>query len=233
MQAHGGEVLNAMRLEVVYIGFEGEDGSPSFDVFLDWLLASDYWGILRQYGVNAGSRVGSVRIPRSAIIPEGLAKNGLIDSEDMDSLLWSAIEGFSPSMDGGADAATDGGPRLLPEADAYVFFLPNGVNVSLGNRGGHVFQTCTDAGGYHTAPGTRPFAVIPPCSDGRSALSVSHELAEMATDPFPGRGWYSDKDVQNAGGEIGDLCNEVVRDTVEGWSVTQLWSNADGDCEPN
>jgi hypothetical protein len=55
----------------------------------------------------------------------------------------------------------------------------------------------------------------------------------MATDPFPGEGWYSDKDIDNSGGEIADLCNEVVPRGVDGWAVTQLWSNADGDCEPN
>ncbi len=47
--------------------------------------------------------------------------------------------------------------------------------------------------------GSRVAAVIPPCSLGRSALAMSHEMAEMATDPIPGGGWYSDKDNANAG----------------------------------
>ena len=55
----------------------------------------------------------------------------------------------------------------------------------------------------------------------------------MATDPVPGNGWFSDKDADNAGGEIGDLCNQSAPHGADGWDVTQLWSNADGDCEPN
>jgi hypothetical protein len=239
MQPHEHEVLASMRLQVVYLGFEGQDGAPSFDAFLQWLVTSDYWGIMQQYGVGTGSIAGSVRIPASAVIPPEAVKNGLLTAEDLDAFVHDAIHGAA----GGTDAGPDGGDAsdassdatltpLIPIADAYLFFLPVGVNVDLGERGGHVFQTCVDAGGYHSWDGAEPYAVIPPCSFGRSPLAVSHELAEMATDPLPNQGWYSDKDVDNAGGEIADLCNQAVPGGVLGWSVTQLWSNADGDCEP-
>jgi hypothetical protein len=111
--------------------------------------------------------------------------------------------------------------------------LPEGVNVDLGVRSGLVLQTCINVGGYHSNDGVEAYAVIPPCALGRNPLAISHELAEMATDPWPGSGWYSEKDKDPAGGEVADLCDEVVSQGVEGWTVTQLWSNADGDCEPN
>ncbi len=234
MQPHSHRVLAAMRLQVVYLGMEGDGGAPSFDEFIDWLLASDYWAIMEQYGVGHGQRVGSVRIAPSGVIPAGAVKNGLLLPEDLETFVYGAIHPAS-STDGGldADAADDGGSvPLIPIADAYLIFLPNNVNVDLGERGGHVFQTCVDTGGYHSHDGAEPYAVIPPCAFGRSALAVSHELAEMATDPLPGTGWFSDKDIDNAGGEIGDLCNQPVSRGVDGWLVTQLWSNADGDCEP-
>lgn len=111
-----------------------------------------------------------------------------------------------------------------------MLIVPDGVNVTTPGANGETWTTCQETGGYHFWDQLEPYAVIPPCSFGRSAWAVSHELAEMATDPFPGSGWYSDADVEPAGGEIGDLCNFSV--TVAGWSVTSLWSNKDGSCIP-
>jgi hypothetical protein len=102
------------------------------------------------------------------------------------------------------------------------------VDVSFGSQG----QTCIQAAGYHAFDGEEPYIIIPSCNVGRRTFTVSHELAEMATDPT-NDGWYSDKDVGLAGGEVGDLCNMPVPYDISGWSVTQLWSNADGDCEPH
>ena len=240
MTAHEKRVLRAMRLQAVYIGFEGGDGAPDFDEFHRWLLSSSYWSLMKQYGVGMGIFAGSVRVSTTAAFPATLVKNGLITAEDLDTRVFELIHGSPSPADAGADSEAgssggDSGARLplLPAAEAYIFFLPNGVNVSLGERGGHTFKTCVEAGGYHSFDGAEPYAIIPPCSFGRSPLAVSHELTEMATDPFPGGGWYSDADVDNAGGEIGDLCNQRVPHGVEGWSVTQLWSNADGRCQPD
>ena len=240
LEPHQHRVLKSMRLVVVYIGDESAGGPQSFDTFVDWLLTSDYWGIMQQYGVGKGSRVTSLRIPVSSVIPEGAVTKGLITAEDLELAVHAAIHpaGLDAGVDASGDAAEEASvdaspPPALPLADAYIFFLPVGVNVNLGQRGGHVFQTCIDAGGYHAFDGEEPYAIIPPCTLGRSALAVSHELAEMATDPFPNQGWFSTKDVENAGGEIGDLCNQVAPGGADGWDVTQLWSNADGDCEPN
>jgi hypothetical protein len=175
------------------------------------------------------------------VIPDAAVKKGLITSEDLEFAVHLLLHPERPDAgsdpdatpaEAGADASAPWLPSPVPPGDAYLFFLPAGVNVDLGERGGHVFQTCIDAGGYHAFDGEEPYAIIPPCSLGRSPLAVSHELAEMATDPFPGGGWFSDKDVTNAGGEIGDLCNQVAVHGTDGWDVTQLWSNADGDCEP-
>ncbi len=242
LEPHKHKVLTGMRLMVVYIGDESAGGVPSFDAFVDWLLTSDYWAIMQQYGVGAGTRVTSVRVPASSIIPEGAVTKGLITAEDLELAVHAAIHpdvpdgGVSDAASDASDAAAADAGLPLPTvalADAYLFFLPAGVNVNLGQRGSKVYQTCIDAGGYHAFDGAEPYAIIPPCTLGRSPLAVSHELAEMATDPVPNQGWYSPKDVDNAGGEIGDLCNQVARRGADGWDVTQLWSNADGDCEPN
>ena len=252
LEPHQHQVLSAMRITVVYIGDDGVDGAESFDAFIDWLLNSDYWGLMAQYGVGPGTRVSSQRIPRSSIIPFSDVVGGLITAEALEAAVHAYVHaGASGAVDGGSsggadasasDAAseaglsTDAAPPPDPTVslgDAYIFFLPNGVNVNLGQRGMHTFQTCIDAGGYHAHDGAEPYAIIPPCVLGRSALAVSHELAEMVTDPVPGKGWYSPKDIDTGGGEIGDLCNQTAPHGADGWDVTQLWSNADGDCEPN
>jgi hypothetical protein len=253
LEPHQHKVLNRMRLMVVYIGDEPSGGAQSFDAFVDWLLMSDYWGIMQQYGVGKGTRVTSMRVPLSSVIPDGAVTKGLITAEDLEAAVRAAIHpegadagadasdeaGIDASDEAGIDASDEAGidagqpPPTVSLADAYIFFLPVGVNVNLGQRGNHVFQTCIDAGGYHAFDGVEPYAIIPPCTLGRSALAVSHELAEMATDPFPSQGWYSPKDEANGGGEIGDLCNQIAPHGADGWDITQLWSNADGDCEPN
>jgi hypothetical protein len=253
MEPHQRQVLAAMRVAIVYIGDDGIDGAESFDAFIDWLLISDYWALMKQYGVGSGTRVSSVRVPRSSILPFSAVSGGLITAEDLEAAVSAYIhagrgDAGVDASGGGADASAaldgsgeggsieDATPPPDPTvalADAYIFFLPNGVNVSLGQRGAHVFQTCIDAGGYHAFDGAVPYAIIPPCALGRSALAVSHELAEMVTDPVPGKGWYSPADIESGGGEIGDLCNQTAPHGADGWGVTQLWSNADGDCEPN
>ena len=253
MKPHAKQVLPHLRLVAVYFGAAGAEGSVSFDGFMSWLVSSDYWKTMQQYGVGPGTFVGSVRLEWHSVFEQGATPSKLIDSDALARTVFALLHpGAVSSADAGGDdgaanddsgldaSDTDGGSlpvdssapptSLIPEADAYIFFLPNGVNVSFPGPTGGTWQTCVEAGGYHSFDGSEPYAIMPPCSLGRSGLAISHEIAEMATDPNPGLGWFSDADVDNAGGEIGDLCNEPV--TVEGWSVTQLWSNADGDCEP-
>lgn len=214
----------AACVRVVYIGEEGVDGAPSIDPFVNWVLNSDYWGILQEYGVNAGSFDGSTRVPTSSVFLPGMVQNKLIPSEVLDARI---LEILHPSLDGGpGDSGADGGGPLIPRSWTYLFVLPDNVNVSLPEGG----QTCIQALGYHDHDGKEPYIIIPPCKFGRSPMTIAHELAEMATDPLPYAGWYSNADEENAGGEIGDLCNVPVR--VLGWTVTQLWSNTNGMCVP-
>ena len=46
-------------------------------------------------------------------------------------------------------------------------------------------------------------------------------------------GWFSDNEAdRKLGVEIADLCNTPVPRGVDGWLVTQLWSNVEGRCVP-
>jgi hypothetical protein len=239
MTPHGGVVLSSPHIWAIYVGTQGVDLSPSYDAYLSWLVTStDWWSLLDQYGVHYGVLDGSTIIDTATFFPQGMiSSSGTVNWYALDQRVEKIIHALPPPPqdDGGvadAGAADDGGDAgdgstttlpSIPKADGYIVFLPDGVNVDLGGEG----MTCQNVGGYHSYDGTEPYSIIPPC---RYRISVSHEIAEMVTDPLPGQGWYSDGDINNGGGEIGDLCNWLTYASNQ--QVTALWSNKDGDCEP-
>ncbi len=220
---HDNVVLSAMALGVVYIGAADAGGAPSEDTILNWLLGSPYWLYLDEYGIGNGSIAGSIRIPISSLLqPADIDVNGLVDALVLSARVAEAIH--SGAADSSASAIN------IPGAQAYAIYLPDGVNVALGHRGSYTYQTCIDANGYHGYDGFEPYAILPPCDEGRSLYAAAHELAEVATDPQPYKGWASDTDIPMNGGEIADLCAAKVMQ--EGVIVTQLWSNQVNGCIP-
>ena len=233
---HGGPTLKQMRLRIVYIGEDGVDAAPNVDDFATWLLTSSWWRLLREYGIEEGSLDPSVRVPFAAMFPPGVVVDGLVHTTEFDKRVLALLHPIKPDAGapdaGDAGAAFDGG-SLVPTSDSYLFMLPNGVNISLGEVGSRTFQTCIDSGGYHAHDGLDAYAVIPPCRTGRSALTLSHEIAEVATNPSVVDGWFSDNEAdRKLGVEIADVCNTPVPRGVDGWLVTQLWSNVEGRCVP-
>jgi hypothetical protein len=230
---HGGQTLSRMRLRIVYIGEEGVDAAPKVDDFATWLLTSSWWRLLREYGIEEGTLDPSVRVPYATMFPPDVVVDGLVSSTAFDKRVLALLH--PPPPDAGAlDAGStvDAGP-LVPQSDGYLFMLPNGVNISLGEQGSRTFQTCIDSGGYHAHDGLDAYAVIPPCRTGRSAQTLSHEIAEIATNPTVQDGWFSDDEAdRKLGVEIADVCNNPVPRGVDGWLVTQLWSNVEGRCVP-
>ncbi len=209
MTPHQGVVLSSMQLRALYVG-SGQNVPKNFDTLLTWMVTStNYWSILAQYGVGYGSFIDGVAVDSTTFFQPNDIQGGFIDSWTLESRIKTAIAAL-PAPESGA-------------ANAYIVFLPSGVNVNLG--GG---DTCSWALGYHSHDGIEPYSVIPAC--GAFPVTVTHEIAEMVTDPIPSAGWYSDADIDPAGGEVGDLCNFPVN--FDGYYVTELWSNADGDCEP-
>jgi hypothetical protein len=220
---HEGIMLPKMQLGIVYVGDVDAGGAPVDDPDIDWLLGSLYWLYLDEYGIDNGAVAGSVRVPQSTFFQPGdLDGNGLVDVMVLQTRLAQALHG---DADAGLASTID-----LPGAEAYLVFLPDGVNVALGHNGTYTYRTCIDANGYHAYDGLEPYAVLPPCTEGRSLYAASHELTEMATDPQPYDGWVSDVDIPVNGGEVADLCAEKI--LQEGVEVTRLWSNQAGRCMP-
>jgi hypothetical protein len=221
---HDGTIVPTLALGIVYVGDVDAGGPPNNGTDLQWLLGSPYWLWLDEYGIQSGTIAGTVRIATSALIqPSDVdTSTGLIGI----GVLQIRIE---QALQGNPDAGTT--PAItIPGANGWIFYLPDGINVALGQRGTYTYQTCIDTSGYHAWDGFEPYAVMPPCDEGRSLYAASHELAELVTDPQPYHGWVSDIDIAKTGGEVADLCAQPV--TQEDEVVTQLWSNESNRCVP-
>jgi hypothetical protein len=222
MTPHDGVILANMHFRAVYIGTAGVDAPPSADAFMSWIGSSSYWEILAQYDVNAATYDGATTFTTAQLFPDGMIDaNGLVPFAAFEARVHDLIH------------ADEGGPSTLPAADAYAFFLPDNVNIDSGFSSGEEQITCVTETAYHAYDGTEAYAVYPPCTDGRSTASISHELVEMATDPILREGWASD-DLEDlkTGAEIADVCYRAAMHPVDGYDVAELWSNADGDCMP-
>lgn len=216
---HGGRTLSSMHVAFVYIDDEAIGGAPSFDGFADALFASSHWSTLGEYGIKPGTRTLSVRVPRSAIFPDGsIDAQGLIDQSAFGNIAQAYLHGTN-------------GPRF-PGADATVFFLPAKVNIVLGQRGSYKWRTCWDADAFHSTDGIGDaYIVIPPCSNGRSTVALSHELGETATDPDVYTAWYAESEQFRSGGELSDLCDKSIS-TSFGYQVGRYWSESQRRCTP-
>ena len=178
MTSHGGAVIASPRIRLLYVG-----PTKNFDAMVSWMVSSPtYWSILAQYGVGAGEYLGSDTVDPSTFFQPDDVQGGYIGASTLGQRIHDAVTALPPS-----DAGV---------ANAWVVFL-SGVNVDLGEG-----KTCSWALGYHWNYGQEPYSVIPDC--GASGWTLTHEIAEMVTDPAGG-GWYSNADINPAGGEIGDL----------------------------
>jgi hypothetical protein len=126
--------------------------------------------------VGAGIFLGSDRVPTATFFPPDVVASGSITENALANSLYSYTT---------ADAIT---------ADAYIFFMPTTVGITYLDGGAR--ESCSAFGGYHayinlTQGPPLPYAIIPPCPGFPADIPVSHELAEMATDPtFDG--WYTE-----------------------------------------
>jgi hypothetical protein len=223
----GGPVLSAPRVQAIY--FSGHPFVDDIDGFLARLAASPYWpGVVAEYGVGGltvlPSHVSSIAGPDSIV------------STDIQAL-------FARVMDADAAALGPASPDTI-----YLMLFPATTTVV---SSGQALCQPTTASGYHTeavAGGTSvALVVIPFCTSfpgtklsGVSALTptISHELVESSTDPFPASApAFLTTDERHAmwaeavnGGEAADLCENESPNLAEvadiGLPVQRIWSNA-------
>ena len=231
MDNHGGPVLkNAEVWTVVWKG--DEELGARVNSFLDWMLNSDeYWlPAVSEFGVDKGKAMGVLVIKDASGNP--VAAPSTLPDSGIEPLIKAQI------AQGSFPAPTS--------STLFTFVVPPSTQSNMG-RGG---VGCQDYGGYHSEArkgtsfkDTVPYAITLQCGGfgGNTAFDsltvvISHEVAEAATDPFPGTKPAWRNDYQPLGGENADLCvglanaYKVVGDVDAGvldtsYFVTRMWSN--------
>jgi len=216
----GGGVLASPK--IVTVTFAGAGDRDALRTFDDALGTSAWWSTaLAGYGVGPGS--------------------GGLYAEMPDTVSGRTL-----------DSATDVAPMVaswfssgaLPTPDAntvYVVYFPVSTTILQGP-----LRSCVDYHGYHAStPVTLdagslvvPFAIVPDCNAGLGDVTFvsSHEVAEMATDPYVGvrLSWYGIDDAwwgagtatASPGGELADVCEFAGPFLdVNGNSFARIWNN--------
>ena len=206
IHAGGDYVQSAPRVYTIIWPGSEQIGQQS-EQFVSWLLTSDYFTTaLAEYGVGAGQSMGLIVLPNSAP-----AK--LIDS-DFGALVKQLVS------NGQVDPQNDANTQVL-------FVLPPTTIVT--DPTGNV--SCQQILGYHSSPSSSlpiiAYDVIADCDTSATELDgltkvMSHEIAEAATDPLPGDGYYDDEPKAQ---EISDLCNfnESLPIDVPGNTPSRYW----------
>ncbi|HEY1694941.1 MAG TPA: hypothetical protein VGG39_22390 [Polyangiaceae bacterium] len=227
-----GPVLKTMR--IVTVTWASDANAPQFDAFDDAIGASTYWQSLAEYGVGPSTSVAADHVSITT------APTSPWDDGDIETWASGMING----------APGNGWPA--PDANTmYIVYVPDTVEVTQSGQ-----DACLSEGGYHTElnagpnPGGQPFALIlDECAaqSGESVIdfattSASHELAETATDPFPGYepayvgfdqnhlAWDIWNEFQD---EVADACEFFEEGYFTGGSdlpygLARVWSNASG-----
>ena len=259
MHSLGGPVLPSMQL--VTVTFAGAPSRDSVRAFDDAIIKSGWWTtVMTGFGVGKGTSGGYADLPNDFGVDAGASVT--ITDDDIHTLLQAKI--------------TSGElPRPIQGVTAYALYFPKNVSIQNGSE-----TSCQSFGGYHYAfmanvpapsgdagadagPGGTfnvPYAVMPRCdsfpNDAVTNFTQltyfgSHELAEMASDPFPWTGFVLDTDDAwlpsfYAPGTIienGDACSNIYDvnlasyDDPSGYSVQRIWDNAaaaasDAPCQP-
>lgn len=203
----GGPVLH--HVDLVTVTWSGDPDAQDRADFGSWIVTSNYYDLLAEYGVMRGTARGpfAITTPPPANLDDG----------EVGALLRGRI-------------AAKELPPPAPET-LYVVYLPAGTTSTLDGSHG-----CEAYGGYHHFTssflgGATPwlvYAIIPSCAGGVDSerITVSHEVVEAVTEPREG-GW---RDPALPYGELGDLCTSLSYfDVAAGYSVTRFWSKQNAD----
>jgi len=224
---------------IVPITWNTDMAQSTFDAFVDTLGASNFWHqAVSEYGVQAATSGTDNHVHMTTPPPMTLTDS---DLQNMVST--------------NAGVPTDAGVMWPAATDQtiYAFFLPPGTSLDIGGQGGSQDACSAGVGGYHeqvalVGGAVTSYAVVPSCTfrpgttaTQQSTMSMSHELAEAATDPHPNDkpNGYEGFDpehfafdyFQQFQSEIGDAC-EFFQDSFYldqeasfSYWVQRQWSN--------
>ena len=238
LQNNGGPIMK--NPVVVAITWNSDPSEANFQSFADNLGATNYWkAAVGEYGVGPVVSGAMNHVSITTAAPASL------QDSDLQSMVTT-------------NAGVTAGWPAPTEDTIYAFFLPPGTLLYMQGGGtGAGNDACSQGiGGYHSeiavGSGSAEYAVVPSCTFGsgntaaqQSTMSMSHEIAESATDPLtnsnPGYigfdqdhfafDWFLEFSDEN-----GDAC-EAYRDSFfedketnppfDFW-VQRTWSNKQG-----
>jgi hypothetical protein len=211
----GGPVLD--EAELITITFPDFVDKDAVEQFGDWFMTSDFYTTMgAEYGLKAGRHLAKVALPDDVPKSDGALRHLLIDR---------IADGTLPD------------PAQYGQA-MYVAYLPPGAKWN----GGVPF--CGAAAAYHDVfevNGVQAtYAIVGDCEpmpDYGAVSNASHEIIEMATDPFI-TGWYVNPGKTDAwhymyDDEIADMCEYFPIVMVDGFPLTRYWSNEAAKADKN
>jgi hypothetical protein len=192
----GGPILT--HAKVVPVFFPGDAMQAKITGFLGKYVPSSHWvEMVGEYGVDTAT------VSAEVVLADAPAKT--IDDTEIQTWLAGQLDGTHVEWP-------------VPDADTlYVLFYPQTTSITLSGS-----ASCKAFGGYHgdvALPSAQKvaYAVIPRCSSASInplTETLSHELVEAATDPYPNllpafaqldethMAWM----LSSSGGEVGDMC---------------------------
>lgn len=217
----GGAALSAPRFQLVR--YASDKTTTLARTALSKMGASSYWKqVTSEYGVGPATALTEVTITGTP--------PAKMDDTDVQAWFLSQLDGKNT-----AGLATPDGQTV------YVWAPPASMTVTeTGNT------LCNGVGGYHSAMQRAngsyvPYIVLPHCdygsqtADAEYTLTLSHEMVEAATDPYPSTGYTLDGPVHGGwqiefvGAEAGDLCefnlDQAIAPPELGFYVQRTWSN--------
>lgn len=188
-------------------------------------LRATWLGGLNQYGVQTmGSFQGEVDTLTPGTDPSGLSQ-GQIEQELIRFITWSQV----------------GVPLPNETQRCFLIMLPTTADLSdapgaCGYHGSTYYgKTSGDHNLFYAVIGTKGVSTALSGDDfiNRVSYCISHELAEMFTNP-DGHGWFADADPsvgRDQTCEIGDICEtKGTVLTLGKWTVEKFWSQETKDC---
>ncbi len=218
---HGGPVLANIEIVPIYFGDD-----PLFDDlerFNSWVVTSDFWkNAGAEYGVHSGTRKAAQRFDPA---PAALT--------DADVAGWIDMR------------VADGSLPKPSASTVFVLFYQAGTTITnMTGTNCHAFAGMHESASLANSvfTGEVPFVIIPRCTyspdDDPFMIATdvaTHEYMETATNPLntTNPAWIMD----NASGPleawgilsgpaVADLCLSQSYDTVDGFTVQDIWSNA-------
>jgi hypothetical protein len=232
---NGGAVIRSPQVYTTFWGPLWSDAAHTaradrMNQFLRDLLNSDYMNVLSQYGVGAGTFVGSTFVP---------VVSSQLDAAGIAAVIQARIDaGEIPEPPNTGNnivlvifldetiAVNEPGLRMCEPTSDNAF----GFHFDFVTRGGNEFY-------YAVIPALDDNCIRNTCPNGGCSLGLtqtqearltqvtSHEFAEMCTDPKFQEGWFGPSSDEN-----GDICNGQPATITVGantWTVQRQYSKTD------